>query len=130
VKQALPAACTNAYEAAEVEMQFKTIGADPETGYEHANAVETYKQMLLPNGAELLTTKLHETLNIHKSLVWEQQADAFDVVNDIAMQESVAHKTDEDNDNVKGARTGELERLLTGEQEVSADELGEVLAGV
>jgi hypothetical protein len=46
------------------------------------------------------------------------------------MQESVAHETDEDNDNVKGARTGELERLLTGEQEVSADELGEVLAGV
>jgi hypothetical protein len=49
-----------------------------------------YKQMLMPNGAELMTTKLYEALNLNNSLVWEQQADAFDVVVDTAVHESVA----------------------------------------
>jgi hypothetical protein len=38
MKQALPAAFTNAYEATEIGMQLETIGADPETGYEHVRA--------------------------------------------------------------------------------------------
>jgi hypothetical protein len=46
------AAFTNAYEAAEVGMQLAKIGADPETGCQQVNAVEIYKQMLLPHGAE------------------------------------------------------------------------------
>jgi hypothetical protein len=42
----------NAYEATEVENQLEKIGA--EGGCEHMDAVESYKQMLLPNGAEPL----------------------------------------------------------------------------
>jgi hypothetical protein len=50
-------------------MQLEKIGADPETGCEHTNAIEIYKQMLLPNGGEPLIKKLHEALHIDKSLV-------------------------------------------------------------
>jgi hypothetical protein len=60
-------------------MQLEKIGADPETGCEHVNAVEIYTQMLLHNVAQAKTTELHESLNIAKSLVGRQQADKFDV---------------------------------------------------
>jgi hypothetical protein len=86
----------------------ETIGAVPEAVYEHGNAVEIHKHMLWPNSEELLTTKLHEALNIDKSLMWGRQADAFDAVNDISMHESVADETGEEVDNVEDWRVGTL----------------------
>jgi hypothetical protein len=63
-------------------------------------------------------------------LLWEQLAGEFDLVNDIAMHQSVADESEEEVDNEKDARIGELERLLTVGQEMSAEELERVLAGV
>jgi hypothetical protein len=59
---------------------------------------------LLPHGAEPLTKTLHDALNIDKSLVWEQLADEFDAVNDVAMHDSVADEVEEDVDTEENAR--------------------------
>jgi hypothetical protein len=106
------------------------IDADPERGCEDINAAEMYNQMQWPNGAEEPSIEtLHEALNIDKSLVWEQLANDFNAVNDIAVHESVTDKSEEADDN-EGMRVGELERLLTVGQEMSTDKLERVIAGV
>jgi hypothetical protein len=52
--------------------------------------------------------------------VWEQLADEFDAVNDVAMHDSVADEVEEDVDTEENARIRELERLLTVGQDMSA----------
>jgi hypothetical protein len=81
-------------------------------------------------GSEPLTKALHDALKIDKSLVWEQLADEFDAINDVAMQDSVADEVEEDADTEENARIRELERLLTVGQDMSAEALEGVLAGV
>jgi hypothetical protein len=85
------------------------------------NGGEILKQLLLPNGTQWLMKKIHEAVNVDKSLVWEQLAVEFDAVNEIAMHESVADETQGEVDN-EDANTGELKRSLTVEQEMSVEE--------
>jgi hypothetical protein len=86
--------------------------------------------MMLPNGSEPLIKTLHDALNIDKSLLWEQLADEFDAVDEVAMHESVADESEEGVENEDDARMCELERLLTVGQDMSVEELEKVLAGV
>jgi hypothetical protein len=59
-------------------MKLEKIGAGPETRCEHVNAVETFMQILLPNGAEPLAKRFNQVLNVDKPLLWQQLADEFD----------------------------------------------------
>jgi hypothetical protein len=119
VKPFLPAAFTNAHEAAEVEMQLENTGAGPETQLERVNSVEIYKQMLLPDGAESLTKRFNEVLNIDKSLVWQKLADESDAVKAVAMHESVADEAETGVGSREDGGIRELERLLTVGQDRS-----------
>jgi hypothetical protein len=74
--------------------------------------------------------KKEAILNIDQSLVWEQLADEFDAVTDFDMHVSVADESEEGVDNEEDARIGEMERLLTVGQEMSAEQLERALSGV
>jgi hypothetical protein len=63
-------------------------------------------------------------------LLWEQQADELDAVNDVAMHESVADESEESVDNDEDARIGELACLLIVGQEMGAEELERALSGM
>jgi hypothetical protein len=125
VKQSLPAPFTNVYEATEAEMQFAKVGAEAEAGAECMNAVEVYKQMLLPNGTVPLIKQLHETLSIDKSLVWEQLANKFDAFDQVSMHEPKEGESDSEVCNIR-----EMERLLTVGDRMSVEELERALAGM
>jgi hypothetical protein len=86
--------------------------------------------MFKPKVRETLTKRFDEALSINKSLVWQQLAAKFDAVKAVAMRESVADEAEKYVDSKQDARMRELRRLLTREQDVSAEELERDLAGV
>jgi hypothetical protein len=81
------------------------IDAAPGRGCDHNT--EIYNQMQWPNGAEPLIKRVHEALNMDKSLVWKQLANKFEAVNAVSME------SEEEVDNEVDAMIGELEHLLS-----------------
>jgi hypothetical protein len=100
-------------------MQLERNGAGPEARRENVNAVEIYKDMLMPKGAD--PKRFDDALSIDKSLVWQQLADEFSAVNAVAMHESVADEAEVDADSKQDARIRGFEAAFDGRTRHSAE---------
>jgi hypothetical protein len=102
VMQSLPKPFSNRVKATELEAELVSLGVEVDSDESTTNqdksgpnAVEIFRQLLLPNVMKPLIQTLQEKLGIVRSAIWEELAEDFDTIDELNMHGPVLEDTRE-----------------------------------